>query len=731
MIVCKKKRTRIASKLKSPSIKRQKIETVVSSKRQVLQDVLPWSQVQMPEKFDGSEGFLELEEVDGVEVLREGNFLKFITSTAIKKVSDDEFSGFSDDNKNENLDLGNQAPKSRDIPKEHGNKRNVSKVESKNLKDKKRNLNIEDDSLKIQSFRPLLEVSQKEVDVKAWAELNLTSNMLTALSKLGFSKPTPIQSTAIPEILDGHDVIGKASTGSGKTLAFSIPIVESWIESNRDLDDQLRVKQKSATAIVLSPTRELAHQITKHLNALCNELSSAPHIVSVTGGLSIQKQQRLLSKADIIIATPGRLLDTLNSCQQTLEATRLIKFLVIDEADRLLSDGHFKEMEEILNLLDPSGRPDESENIITSRQTLVFSATFQKTLQQKLIGRNKRISEDINDYMQHLMKKLKFREENPKFIDVNPVSQIANNLKEGIVECKGTEKDLYLYAILLHYPNKRTLIFTNSIHSVRRLTPLLQNLGLDAQALHSQMAQKARMRAIERFSSSKPTNPILIATDVAARGLDIKDVQLVVHYHLPRAADIYVHRSGRTARQNSSGTSILICAPEEVTGMRRLIVKVHAESLISENKSKSKYYMKSLDIDRTIVSRLKSRVTIAKKIADSTLAKQKSGHDEEWLKNAAEELGVVYDSDEFEAVSGGGKGRGNGRRLREKEVRSLSNSELQALKDELKHLLTHRVNVGISEKYLAGTGNVNVNELLSGAKGNFLGTADEIIIDSL
>jgi ATP-dependent RNA helicase DDX24/MAK5 len=244
------------------------------------------------------------------------------------------------------------------------------------------------------------------------------------------------------------------------------------------------------------------------------------------------------------------------------------------------------------------------------------------------------------------------------------------------------------------------------------------------------MAQKARMRSIERFSSPNATGSILVATDVAARGLDIGGVQLVIHYHLPRAADMYVHRSGRTARAEASGTSILICAPEEVVGMRRLVAKVHAQNAIAGGGNKSKYYMRSLDMDRKVVARLKPRVTLAKKIADSALAKEKKGHDDDWVKNAAEELGVEYDSEEFEAAGGGRKGRGTGRKLKEKEARGLSKAELGALRGELKGLLAQRVNVGVSERYLTA-GTVDINELLKGAKGDFLGKVDGIGIDDL
>lgn len=277
----------------------------------------------------------------------------------------------------------------------------------------------------------------------------------------------------------------------------------------------------------------------------------------------------------------------------------------------------------------------------------------------------------------------------------------------------------------MYHPGQRTLIFTNSIHSVRRLTPLLQNMNLPANALHSQMAQKARMRSIERFSSPKSMSSILVATDVAARGLDIGGVQLVIHYHLPRTADMYVHRSGRTARAAASGSSILLCAPEEVVGMRRLVAKVHAQNAVTGGGSKSKYYMRSLDLDRKVVARLKPRVTLAKKIADSTLAKEKKGHDDDWVKTAAEELGVDYDSEEFEIAGGMRKGRGTGRKLKEKASREMTKGDLIALKGELKSLMSQRVNVGVSERYLT-SGPVNIDQLLTGVKGDFLGTVDGI-----
>jgi ATP-dependent RNA helicase DDX24/MAK5 len=415
---------------------------------------------------------------------------------------------------------------------------------------------------------------------------------------------------------------------------------------------------------------------------------------------------------------------------------------VVDEADRLLSEGHFKEAEEILKALDRNAtdeeeeESDEEEDSHLPRQTLVFSATFNKGLQQKLAGKGRYDLLDEAQSMDYLLKKLNFRTE-PKFIDVNPVSQMAQRLREGLVECGAMEKDLYLYALLLLQPTRRALVFTNSITSVRRLVPLLQNLGLPAIALHSEMAQKARLRSIERFTATNTGSKnasILVATDVAARGLDIPGIELVIHYHVPRAADAYVHRSGRTARAASSGLSILLCGPEEVVPTRRLVAKVHAAAQSKAGKSGKKndkdtggFFVRTIDIDRKLVSRLKERVVLAKKIADAALAKERGHKDENWMKAAAEELGVEYDSDEIENAGKWG-GRGSGRKKKEKEARELTKAEVGALKAELKMLLSKRVNAGVSEKYITGSG-VDIDELLKGVEGQFLGKVDGLDID--
>ena len=296
--------------------------------------------------------------------------------------------------------------------------------------------------------------------VTAWKGLDLAAETLASLVLLKFASPTPIQKASIPHILNGHDLIGKAPTGSGKTLAFGIPIFEYYLEmqygkehgKERSSWVKRQTRRHPPVALILSPTRELAHQISIHLADLCRrDEISGPAVATVTGGLSILKQNRLLSNADIIVATPGRLWEVMEQNPELARSLKKIRFLVIDEADRLLTDGKFMELEQILNALDrEEDASDEinAESPSTSRpkeqrQTLVFSATFQKELQQKLAGKSKSLggypnSKDIS--LEYLLAKLNFREQKPIFIDVNPASQMAQGLKEGLVECDGTEK---------------------------------------------------------------------------------------------------------------------------------------------------------------------------------------------------------------------------------------------------------------------------------------------------
>ncbi|POS75954.1 ATP-dependent RNA helicase MAK5 [Diaporthe helianthi] len=740
----------------APVKKRKQAPTAKASKsskpkRVVDANSLAWKPVDLPEMFNDAEGFFGLEEISGVDVVRNGNVVKFVTADDAPTTAEDagdDFEGFGDEpvetpTREENNESSPSEPVATTATESKTKNDDTKEAQETQKKDKKqqqkkknKNQSIseteEDQELESNVFASakdaVVDDAGEDVDMSKWSKLDLSPQMIACLARLKFTKPTDIQSAAIRKITAGHDVIGKASTGSGKTLAFAIPIVEAWLSRHGEVKSG---DKKSPIGLIMSPTRELAHQITNHIKALCEGLTTPPYICSVTGGLSVHKQQRQLEKADIVIGTPGRLWEVLSSSTALLDSFKRVSFLVVDEADRLLTDGHFKEAEDILKAIDRMEVDEDDEGPeLFPRQTLVFSATFNKNLQQKLAGKGKSNLMDTQESMEYLLKKLNFREEKPKFVDVNPVAQMAQGLKEGLVECGAMEKDLYLYSLILLQPTQRILVFSNSIGSVRRLLPMLQNLSLPVHALHSQMAQKARLRSVERFTSAKPgTHSILLATDVAARGLDIPGIDVVIHYHAPRAADAYVHRSGRTARASQSGLSVLLCAPEEVVSTRRLIAKVHATARPGSGLSrKSDFFIRTIDVDRQLVGRLKERVALAKRIADAQLAKEKGSKEDDWMRNAAEELGVEYDSEDLEQVGKWG-GRGSGRKAKQDEARATSKAELGVLRAQLRELLSRRVNAGVSEKYIAG-GGVDMDELLrDGVKGNFLGQVSGLDLD--
>lgn len=367
---------------------------------------------------------------------------------------DDEWSGISDD------EPAKEPPAVNGTPEKTGKKAESKKSEAKETKNAKKERkdnaakNQKDRNIKPGlSFATLQDEEDDGVDVSAWDSLGLSAEIMTSLSKLKFAKPTPVQTACIPPILNGHDVVGKASTGSGKTLAFGIPILEHYLERRRSNRNNSVEERSPPVALILSPTRELAHQLAKHIGNLTSHAPGTDsRIALLTGGLSVQKQQRLLADADIVIGTPGRVWEILSTGHGLISKMQKIQFLVVDEADRLLSEGHFKEVGEILAALDrvenddSPDEDDESDQDSDSqpkRQTLVFSATFHRDLQQKLAGKGRWTGSDLMDKkesMEYLLQKLNFREEKPKFIDVNPVSQMAEGLKEGIVECGPMEK---------------------------------------------------------------------------------------------------------------------------------------------------------------------------------------------------------------------------------------------------------------------------------------------------
>lgn len=474
------------------------------SRRAVDATALAWSSV--------GEDFGGLEVIEGVDVVKDGSKVQFLVAGDKSNIidpqqevldGDESFEGFGDDPvevgdidsgeagsgqgglesekpQGKNKGKAGQGKAEQEKTKKNKNK-NKNKLDGKNSGAEKEDEQLDKASKVVQkssarggnTFGALADANdyadQEDVDMAAWVPLNLSPQILSAIAKLKFTKPTLIQEKTIPEILAGDDVIGKAQTGSGKTLAFGIPMVERWLE----LQEQ-GVKRTGPMAVVLSPTRELAKQLGDHLKALCDGLPSAPYVCVVTGGLSIQKQQRQLEKAEIVIGTPGRLWEVLSGDRALQSKFAKIKFLVVDEADRLFKVGQFKEAEDIIGALDGKSpgddaessdedeEEDEEDDKSSARQTLVFSATFDKDLQTKLAGKGKSTGSD-EEKMAYLMKCLKFRGE-PKFIDVNPVSQMAQGLKEGLIECGAMEKvsfenkpDLHsmltLYRIFIYTPS--------------------------------------------------------------------------------------------------------------------------------------------------------------------------------------------------------------------------------------------------------------------------------------
>ncbi|KAL8860662.1 MAG: hypothetical protein Q9178_003015 [Gyalolechia marmorata] len=730
--------------------KRKRVEEIPSQKKRKSPkpggvNALPWKEVPLPDNLDDAEGFFGLEEISDVELMRDEKLgrveYRHLKPTDTQSRNghipeETEWSGCDDSDPNEKA---GSAP----LPKPKI-QASLLKSSLRKTSDKTARKSVEE-LAEVNGFENLTDGSDQEGDVSAWHTLGLSPQALSSIAKLHFEEPTPIQNLAIPEILRGQNVIGKASTGSGKTLAFGIPILEHYLEHCNRTNDKRRKsieeRESPPTALILSPTRELAHQLSKHLNALCSNVTSdAPQIATITGGLAPQKQQRNLANADIVVGTPGRMWEIISSTNGLMPWLRQIKFLVLDEADRLLSEGHFKELEEILDTLNKTDADDQQtpSNPFPSRQTLIFSATFSPTLNQKLSGHLKP-STTASNSLEPLLSRMNFFTA-PKFIDASPKSHLPTSLNSYLLSCNALEKDLYLYALLLtHFPTARTLVFANSIHAVRRLVPFLQNLNLQVYGLHSQMPQKARMRSVERFSAEDLDNDssklkkakkanILVATDVAARGLDIPSVHAVIHYHLPTAANTYVHRSGRTARQGNTGISILLCAPNEVQGTRRLVAKVYAQLDNDTVKDKG---LQTLELNRHIVTRLKPRTSLAKKIADVDAKKRKDVHEENWWRNAAEELG--YDSADFTTESSnmsGKKGRGKGKGKEKKNGRgnddeqgTSTKADMAVWKSQLKGLLERRVNVGVSERYLSG-GGIDVEALLEEGvgRGEFLGS---------
>ncbi|KAH9415591.1 ATP-dependent RNA helicase ddx24 [Dermatophagoides pteronyssinus] len=475
----------------------------------------------------------------------------------------------------------------------------------------------------------------KDLDMSHWGKLSVPAPIIQCLRSLRMSMPTSIQSLTIPAAINDHmNIYGAAPTGSGKTLAFAIPIVDQIIKEMDEMPNNPKLR-----SIILTPTRELAVQIKQHIDNIC-KFSSKIKVALIVGGLAIQKQQRILSKQkpQIIVATPGRLWEMLTSkTVPYLNRESLItdlRSLVIDEADRMIEKSHFRELRFIIDFF-----KNDDRNPLKSGQCQVFIFSATLTMNRSIKNKQhhrlslKKSDQDSID----LIKLLSLDRNTVKICDLTDGGQKskpdAEHLTESIIHCQKDDKDLYLYYFVLNNPG-RTIVFCNSIDCIRRLLNLFRFLKMNPLSIHSSMPQKRRLTNIERFTATR--NSLLFATDIASRGLDIPNIDHVVHYQVPRSADIYVHRSGRTARINNKGFSLILCDPKEDAFFLRDFSKIiHKESIAEYSK-----------INVRILKRLKERIRLAQ-VCDMLEHKLRKNRTEtNWFRTNAEACEIIYDSDE-------------------------------------------------------------------------------------
>ncbi len=349
-------------------------------------------------------------------------------------------------------------------------------------------------------------------------ELGLTEPILKALEEQGYTNPTPIQEQSIPILLKGKDLLGVAQTGTGKTAAFGIPILHHLYERISLRDNKRKVK-----ALVVTPTRELAIQIGENFTAYGKHTGLRNTVIF--GGVKQAKQVNALkSGVDILIATPGRLLDLMN---QGFITFRDLEFVVLDEADQMLDMGFIHDIKKIIAKL-PS-----------KRQSLFFSATMPKTiveLSRKMLGDFERVT-------------------------IKPEQATAEKVAQGVYFVSKANKPKLLIHLLKDRAEDSVLVFSRTKHGANKIVKKLDQAGIRSAAIHGNKSQTARQKALGAFKEG--TLKVLVATDIAARGIDVDDLALVINFDLPNVSETYVHRIGRTGRANASGIALSFCMAEE------------------------------------------------------------------------------------------------------------------------------------------------------------------------
>jgi ATP-dependent RNA helicase RhlE len=348
-------------------------------------------------------------------------------------------------------------------------------------------------------------------------DLGLCPPLLKALASEGYTTPTPIQAQAIPHVLAGRDVLGVAQTGTGKTAAFALPILQRLAADRRPL------QRGACRALVLSPTRELASQIAESFRAYGRNMGL--RVSLVFGGVPKARQTRALAGGvDVLVATPGRLIDHMQDRTIRLDQ---VEVLVLDEADHMLDLGFIVPIRRI------------ARDIPTQRQTLFFSATMPKEINQ------------LASSMLH----------EPVNVAVITAATTVDRVDQRVLFVEASRKRPVLFDLLTGEANGRTLVFTRTKHGADRVVQYLEQNGLPAVAIHGNKSQGQRERALAAFRSGD--SRVLVATDIAARGIDVEGIAHVINFDLPNVPESYVHRIGRTARAGAAGTAISLCGGEE------------------------------------------------------------------------------------------------------------------------------------------------------------------------
>ena len=366
-----------------------------------------------------------------------------------------------------------------------------------------------------------MEASESSHLETTFDSLNLNPTLLKALSEAGYNQPTPVQAQAIPVVLTGQDLMAGAQTGTGKTAAFSLPLLQTLLPL---ANTSTSPAKHPVRALVLTPTRELAIQVQDNIKTYAKH--TALKSLVVYGGVDIKTQTpHLKTGVEILVATPGRLLDHVE--QKTVQLNS-VQILVLDEADRMLDMGFMPDLKRILALL-----PKQ-------RQTLMFSATFSNEI--------KKLADDFLT--------------NPQLIEVARSNATNDNVSQKVYKVGASEKESLLISLLKEADAKQVIIFSNKKITASRLSRNLVKAGISADAIHGDKSQQERIKTLDAFKAGTIT--ALVATDVAARGLDISEMPMVINYEMPTAPEDYVHRIGRTGRAGALGQAIsLVCADEE------------------------------------------------------------------------------------------------------------------------------------------------------------------------